>query len=86
LSADRRSVGLELLDGDRRVGVGNVSIPPKAPIPQAGEIVEVKYLYAHEGGSLYQPVYLGRREDLTLEACGVGQLKFKAVDEEEGEG
>jgi bifunctional non-homologous end joining protein LigD len=77
----KRSVALELLDGQRRVGVGNVTIPAKQAIPAAGQIVEVRYLYAHFGGSLYQPVYLGRRDDIAANACTIGQLKFKAGDD-----
>lgn len=78
----KRFVKLELIDGDKRVGVGNVTIPPSQPIPSAGEVVEVRYLYCHLGGALFQPVFLGRRDDLAAAECRVGQLKFKA----EGEG
>jgi bifunctional non-homologous end joining protein LigD len=42
-NGDRRSVSLELLDGSRRVAVGNVTIPPNADIPAAGTIVEIRY-------------------------------------------
>ena len=76
-NGDRRSVALELLDGDLRVAVGSVTIPPNHPVPPAGAIVEVKYLYAYPGGSLFQPVYLGVRNDITLDACVLGQLKYK---------
>ena len=77
----KRSVALELLDGQRRVGVGNVTIPPGTPIPAAGQIAEIRYLYAFSGGSLFQPVYLGIRDDLTADACMIGQLKFKPTDD-----
>ena len=49
------------------------------PIPAAGAIIEVRYLYAYPGGSLYQPVYLCRRDDVALSACTLAQLKYKAV-------
>jgi len=49
----RHSVALELLDGDRHVPVGNVTIPPRTAVPAAGQIVEIRYLYAYAGGSLY---------------------------------
>jgi bifunctional non-homologous end joining protein LigD len=35
-------------------------------------------LYAFKGGSVFQPVYLGVREDLTQEDCTLDQLKYKA--------
>jgi bifunctional non-homologous end joining protein LigD len=79
----KRSVKLELLDGPRRIGIGNVTIPPNHQVPAVNQIVEVRYLYAYPGGSLYQPVYLGVRDDVQLEACSRQQLKFKAVDEAE---
>jgi bifunctional non-homologous end joining protein LigD len=84
-SRTKRSVALELLDGDRRVGVGNVTIPGKQPIPPAGSVVEVRFLYAFPGGSLYQPVYLGQRDDISTEACILGQLKYKAGESDDVE-
>jgi len=80
----KRSVKLELLDHGRRVGVGSVTIPANQTIPTAGSVIETKYLYAYPGGALYQPVYLGKRDDINVAACTVSQLKFKASDEEEG--
>jgi bifunctional non-homologous end joining protein LigD len=59
------------------VDVGNVTIPTNHVVPKQGEIVEVRYLYAYEGGSLYQPVYLGPRDDVDVAACRMDQLKFK---------
>ena len=81
-SPTKRSVALVLLDGRKRVGVGNVTIPANQPIPKARSIVEVRYLYAYPGGSLYQPVCLGVRDDVGPDACTVGQLKYKAGEEE----
>lgn len=78
----KRSVGIEVLDGNRRVHLGNVTIPPNQPIPVLGDIAEVRYLYAYLGGALFQPVYLGRRDDIPTEQCTVAQLKFKRADEE----
>ena len=77
----KRSVALHLLDGQARVEVGSVTIPPGQEIPAAGQIVEVRYLYAYPGGSLFQPVYLGRRDDLTATDCVLAQLKFKAEED-----
>jgi bifunctional non-homologous end joining protein LigD len=63
--------------------VGNVTIPANHSIPAKGAIVEVRYLYAYPGGSLFQPVYLGKRDDVDMRACTVSQLKFKAGEPEE---
>jgi bifunctional non-homologous end joining protein LigD len=82
-NGSKRSVKLELLDGSRRVGIGNVTIPANHSVPGKGAIVEVRYLYAYPGGSLFQPVYLGKRDDVDVRACTVSQLKFKAGEPEE---
>ncbi|MEI8195290.1 MAG: WGR domain-containing protein [Phycisphaerae bacterium] len=82
-NGSKRSVALELLDGGRRVSVGNITIPAGAGIPAVGSIIEAKYLYAYPGGSLYQPVYLGVRDDLTVEACTLTQLKYKAAEDDD---
>lgn len=50
-------------------------------MPPAGSVVEVRYLYAHPGGALFQPVLMGRRDDITAAECKVGQLKYKAGEE-----
>lgn len=60
--------------------VENVTIPPNKQIPAADAVVEIRYLYAYPGGSLYQPVYLGVRDDITAEFCTLAQLKFKRGD------
>ncbi|MFY9259012.1 MAG: RNA ligase family protein [Gallionella sp.] len=59
------------------ISVGNVTIPINYAIPAAGEIVEVAYLYAYPGGSLFQPVYRGQRTDVDINDCITGQLKYK---------
>lgn len=65
------------------VSIGNVTIPPNYNIPPQGSYVEVRYLYAYRGGSLYQPTYQGERLDKTS-ADPVRSLKFKpeGTDEE----
>ncbi|MBD3388162.1 MAG: WGR domain-containing protein, partial [Candidatus Altiarchaeales archaeon] len=60
----KRSVEIGVLDGSPVVSVGNCTIPPNKDVPQAGDIVEIRYLYAYKGGSLYQPTYLGPRDDI----------------------
>jgi bifunctional non-homologous end joining protein LigD len=74
----KRSVAVSLLDGDEWRPVGNVTIPANRDVPTAGDVVEVRYLYVVEGGSLFQPVYLGVRDDIETGECVVGQLKLKA--------
>lgn len=86
---DQRSVKLQLFDDARKpVGVGNVTIPVNKAIPPAGALVEIRYLYAYRGGSLYQPQYLGERDDLDRDACRLSQLKYRpdgyVADTEEG--
>jgi bifunctional non-homologous end joining protein LigD len=54
------------------VPVGNVTIPPNQAIPAVGQVVEVRYLYVQGvGGSLYQPIYLGVRNDVPAADCTV---------------
>jgi bifunctional non-homologous end joining protein LigD len=79
---DKRSVAVSLLDGDAWKPMGNVTVPANQDIPTEGTVVEVRYLYAIPGGSLFQPTLLGVRDDIETKECVVAQLKFKA----EGEG
>jgi bifunctional non-homologous end joining protein LigD len=83
INKGKRSVAIELCDGEKRVAVGNVTVPAGKALPKAGVIVEVKYLYAFSGGSLYQPVFLGRRDDLAVADCQLTQLKLRAGSEED---
>ena len=77
----RRSVELSLFQGRSLVSCGNVSIPVNHKIPEVGAVVEVRYLYAYrESLALYQPVYLGSRDDVEPGECLVSQLKFKAEE------
>lgn len=57
--------------------IGNCTVPPNYMIPPVGTLVEIEYLYAYRGGSLYQPVYKGIRNDISPEACSEAQLKYK---------
>ena len=86
VNSAKRSVKIGLLDGrsgpnagkaPALIPVGNVTIPPNHDIPSPSDIVEVSYLYAYKGGSIYQPVYRGQRMDLDLNTCTIDQLKFK---------
>ena len=74
----KRSVSLGLYAQSEIVDVGNVTIPPNHDMPQPGSVVEVKYLYAfRQSGAVYQPWYLGEREDIEPAECTVSQLKYR---------
>ena len=80
----RRSVSLGLYSGDSEILVpaGNVTIPVNHEIPQLGNVVEVRFLYAlRQSGSIYQPVYIGERSDIPAAECTTDQLKYKAEAE-----
>jgi len=83
-NAGKRSVALAVLQdpGDGFVDIGNVTIPANSCIPAAGSLVEVRYLYAYVDGSLYQPVYLGPRDDVEI-ADSAKSLKFKQGEDDE---
>jgi bifunctional non-homologous end joining protein LigD len=76
----QRSVGL-LMEGKP---IGNVTIHPNKEVPKVGNVVEIKYLYAYEGGSLYQPQYIEVRDDIDEGDCKMSQLKYKKGEEENG--
>lgn len=76
---EKRSVSLKLQGETGWSCAGNVTIPPNHDVPSPGSVVECRYLYAfRESGCIFQPVYLGRRDDIPLEECTINQLKYKA--------
>ena len=78
----QRSVAISLLGRNGWQHAGNVTIPANHSIPSVGDVVEVQYLYAFaESDVLFQPVYLGKREDVDTTECRVSQLKYKPEDE-----
>lgn len=75
---DRRSVSLEVLDESGNwLSVGNVTVPQNVQIPEKGQLLDVRYLYAHRGGSLFEPTFEKVRTDLPENSASVLQLKFK---------
>lgn len=81
---DKRSVEMGVYDKDgpmggkgRLIPVGFVTIPPNHEIPAPNSLIDVEYLYAYEGGSLFQPVYQRQRTDLEPTAASLSQLRFK---------
>lgn len=78
----KRSVGLELMDeNSNRVSVGKVTIPPNKSIPEIGAFVEVQYLYAFDGGCIFQPVFLNERFDCDMTDIKISQLVYKEEQE-----
>ena len=76
----KRSVQVAAFDQNgTKVLLGNVTIPPNYDVPEAGDVVEVEYLYAFLNGCVYQPVYRGQRSDQSVEDCVISQLKYKPM-------
>lgn len=76
----KRSVGIELWSAGANayIPVGNCTVPTNYSLPAVETLVEIKYLYAYEGGSLYQPQYKGMRRDLPDDYdAAITQLKYK---------
>lgn len=74
----KRSVAIAVWENAKLVPCGNVTIPADQPIPQVGDTADVRYLYAMDtSGSLFQPVYLGVRDDIAAAECTRDQLKFR---------
>ena len=65
MSAAKRSVEVGVAEGDGVRSVGKVTVLPNFPVPGVGAFIEARYLYYYEGGSLYQPIYCGERDDKT---------------------
>ena len=81
---DKRSVQIGLFGADNKpVAVGNCTIPPNAEIPTRGDIIELRYLYGIPKGSLFQPVFLRKRDDISLSECTLSQIKLKGGDQDE---
>jgi len=79
----QRSVTVSLLDTETGWHpVGNVTIPANHKVPACGCVVEIRYLHAFtQSRKLFQPVYLGERQDIDPIECTMTQLKFKPDDE-----
>lgn len=73
-----RSVALQVYNEGTLTDVGNVTIPPNMGLPEIGDILEVVYLYAYKGGSIYQPKNPRVRTDADATDCQMSKLKFKS--------
>ena len=60
-----------------------VSFLANFDVPKINDIVEVRYLYAFVGGSLFQPTFLGVRNDIESRDCRIEQLVYKQNNDEE---
>jgi bifunctional non-homologous end joining protein LigD len=82
VNGGKRSVSLLLLNDKKKyIPCGNVTVTPDKDIPKAGDVVEVRYLYAFpDSHILFQPVLLGVREDASPEECVLSQLKYKETE------
>ena len=76
-SDGKRSVAMEMLHEGVWTDIGNVTIPANRKIPDVGALVDINYLYAYPGGSLYQPIFRGEREDYKAEDCITDRLVYK---------
>lgn len=79
---EKNSVSLHMFDYSKSkagevIPVGNVTVYSNQTMPAIGSFVEVRYLYAYKGGSLFQPVLLRSRNDVTSDDCDISQLKYK---------
>lgn len=82
INEGKRSVRVGLLDGKKLISSGKVTIPVNHEIPEVGSIIEVRYLYAYkQSNNLYQPVYLGMRQDIQDTDCQKSQLKYKKEED-----
>lgn len=77
----KRSVQMSMQSNDQKRVVGKVTIPSNKEIPKVGSFIEVRYLYAYQGGALYQPTYLGERSDQDDTDINDDQLIFKSVSQ-----
>lgn len=70
------SVEVFLIDGDKRIRVGTVSLIGKQTVAE-GQVLEVAYLYAFPSKMLSQARLLRVRDDVTQGECTTKQLIFK---------
>ncbi len=78
---DQRSIKVGLvnqLDPEVWDDLGNVTIPGNVEVPEAGCVVQIRYLYVkHEGGKFYQPIYEGVRPDKDPKECTWDDIQFR---------
>lgn len=65
--------------------MGKITIPETTPMPPVGSFVEIRYLYCHVGGKLFQTMYLNTRDDQDRSDCHMREIKFKSPNDEDDE-
>lgn len=81
---DKRSFGVSYYVDGVWTDVGNVTVPANKDFPTVGQVVDVRYKYAHRGGCIIQPFFIGVRDD--IDVADVQQqpaLKYKGEGSEE---
>lgn len=77
LTKGKRSVQMSVEENGKFIDVGAVTIPVNKEIPEVNDFIEVRYLYAYKGGSLFQPTFLFSRADADDSDCSINQLAYK---------
>lgn len=73
--AGKKSFSVQVYDhGGGAIPLGNVTM--LEPV-QVGDIVEVRYLNANPGGALFQPTFLRKHADKTVNECQISFIEFK---------
>lgn len=72
----QRSVAIAAMNPATGVPVplGNVTVPANQSVPTISSLIEVRYLYWNEGGSLIQPTLIGKRTDVALDTVTTAQI------------
>lgn len=72
----QRSVEVGATDPDSQqvISLGNVTIPLNQPIPSLSDLLEVRFLYRYQGGSLFQPTSCGVRTDVPVANVTTDQI------------
>lgn len=79
----KSSIKLGCVDHHKNlIAVGNTTVYANQTMPKVGDIVEVEYLYYYKGGSLFQPVLKGIRNDVDKDECTIDKLKLKPETDE----
>lgn len=79
---DKNSFQMELMSKGDWQYVGDCTFYPTKYVPKPGQYVEVRYMYALPGGSLYgPPVLLEQRHDADDDDCLMAQVKYKQGSE-----
>lgn len=77
----RRSIRVGLYENGTMVDVGAITMTEEnLAIATVGQVVEARYLYVAKDRRLYQPRFLGFRDDKSPDECTIDQLKFTSKE------